>query len=70
MTTQFIELETINDQELHAAAGGWALMGGDFMGGIQTGINARTMGVDLGNQGAGAFAVGAMIGQMAGKKDD
>ena len=22
MTTQFIELETINDQELHAAAGG------------------------------------------------
>ena len=70
MTNQLIELQTINDQELQAAAGGWALTGGNFMGGIQTGINARTMGVDLGNQGAGAFAVGALIGQKAGKTDD
>ena len=68
MTTQFIELETINDQDLQVAAGGSLVgIGGGLMGGIQTGINARVMGVDLGDQGVGAFAIGAMIGQKAGK---
>ena len=66
MTTQFIELETINDQELLAATGGSLLTPCQFLGGVQTGLAAKAVGVDLGNQGAGAFAIGAMVGE--GKK--
>ena len=65
MTTQTFEFLT--DAELQAApGGGWMGNVGNFFGGMQTGFAAQAMGVDLGNQGAGPFAIGAMIGE--GKK--
>ena len=36
---------------------------GNFGGGILTGIAAKKVGADLGNQGVGPFAIGAMIGE-------
>ena len=58
MTTQFNEFEAINnDQVLLTATGGLLLMPLQFFGGVQTVIAAKAVGIDLGNQGAGAFAM-------------
>lgn len=63
MTAQILEIQAINDQELEAINGGWMGSAGGLLGGIQTGIAANRVGINLGDQGAGTFAIGAMIAQ-------
>ena len=58
MTTQFNEFETINnDRLLLTATGGSLFMPLQVFGGVQAGIAVKAVGIDLGNQGAGAFAM-------------
>ena len=54
----------LSEEELQSiSGGGWMGMGANLLGGVQTGIAANRMGVNLGNQGAGPFAIGAMVAQ-------
>ena len=51
----------ITDETLMAVDGGSSL--GNFGAGVFTGVVANRLGVDMGNQGAGAFSIGTMIAQ-------
>ena len=56
------DFTAITDEELMAVNGG-SLSFGNLGAGVFTGVAANRLGVDMGNQGAGAFSIGTMIAQ-------